>query len=157
MEGRARLKAKERTMENSDIQRVQQSFGWVFVKHHDLTDAFYESLFTKEPKARALFKGDKRAQQKMMLSVLSMIVNGLDDIEKLRPSLVKLGAGHARLGVHQGFYDSWGETFTQTLLETLHCEKDRDLANAWTQAFDMVSTIMIKAAEDVAGKRITLH
>ena len=66
---------------------------------------FYNRLWEIAPETKPLFKSTTIAQQGPKLTkMLLMIVDGLDDLDKLTKDLKGLGARHAKYKVTEGAY-----------------------------------------------------
>ena len=57
-------------------------------------ELFYGRLFDVYPEVNPYFKGDMKEQGKKLMSMLSMAVNGLDNLGTLVEPLKTLGAKH---------------------------------------------------------------
>jgi hemoglobin-like flavoprotein len=61
---------------------------------------FYERLFTLDPSLRRLFKNaDMKQQRRKLLQALAAVINGVDNLPSLVPTLEALGRNHVRYGV----------------------------------------------------------
>jgi len=71
---------------------------------------FYDRLFEIDPTTRRLFQAtDMGEQRRKLLSALALVVDGIDHLEALLPSLEALGRRHARIGVTARHYDAVGD------------------------------------------------
>lgn len=132
-------------MEKTQVELVQESFSWAFGDKDALTSKFYDRLFVVAPKAKMLFTSDSNKQRQMLISILAMVVKGLNNMDKLQSSLIQLGEKHAHLGVKPEYYPIFGDVLIDTVLETIGKSRDKQLKAAWMQAFDDFSCVMQQA------------
>ena len=70
---------------------------------------FYDRLFTLDPSLRQLFKNaDMKEQRRKLVQALAAVINGVDNLPSLVPTLESLGRNHARYGVTDQHYDTVG-------------------------------------------------
>jgi nitric oxide dioxygenase len=129
-----------------DIRLVRASFD--AVKHLGPVAAalFYGRLFETSPELQPLFKGDLVEQGHKLMATLSIVVNGLNDIESVLPAAEALARRHVGYGVQPEHYAPVGEALVWTLQKVLGSSWTADLANAWEKAYGLVSASMIEAA-----------
>ena len=73
------------------------------------TRLFYDRLFEIDPTTRSLFKTiDLADQRRKLIQALTMVVQGLDRLEALVPTIADLGRRHAQFGVTDAHYDTVG-------------------------------------------------
>jgi len=131
-----------------DIDLVRDSFSKASQDKDMLSRQFYERFFIVAPQTKMLFSGDLVKQQNMLHSVMSIIVNGLHEPEKLQPYLYMLGENHAKMGVRSRHYVQFFEVFIETILSLRENQKNAKLENAWREAFHIVQTVMQKATQE---------
>src|SRR4051794_14256527 len=78
-------------MTTDQVRLVRKS--WLKVQPIAPTAAalFYRRLFELDPAVRPLFKRDLDEQGRMLMSMLRLVVMGLDDLGRLLPSVRVLG------------------------------------------------------------------
>lgn len=129
-------------LKHTDVELVQESFSWIYGDKDTLADSFYERLFEREPKIKMLFTSDHKKQKQMLVSVMAMIVKGLDDPDKLRTSLMILGEQHTKLGVRAEYYEIFGDAFIETILRSIGGGQPPELEAAWCNVFgNLVDTM----------------
>ena len=70
---------------------------------------FYDRLFEIDATTRPLFKAtDLTEQRRKLIQALTMVVQGLDHLEALVPTIADLGRRHAQFGVTDAHYDAVG-------------------------------------------------
>jgi NAD(P)H-flavin reductase len=121
-----------------------------FAKAHAAGDEaplyFYSHLFLSHPETRKLFPVSMAHQRDRLFNALGDIVHYVDDLDTLVPMLQALGRDHRKFGTVAEHYPAVGAS----LLATLQHFDDAwtaDLAQDWTEAYQLVAKVMIEAAE----------
>ncbi|HEX2913548.1 MAG TPA: globin family protein [Chloroflexia bacterium] len=129
---------------------VKTSFEKV-VPISDLAAAlFYNRLFELDPSLRTLFLSDLKEQGRKLMTMLKMVVNGLDRIEFLLPAVDALGQRHARYRVPESSYDTVGEALLWTLAQGLGDAFTHEVEAAWVAAYRLLAGVMKEGALKVA-------
>ena len=113
--------------------------------------AFYARLFEIAPGVRSLFASDLTAQGQKLMATLAVVVNGLDEIEAILPAVRELGARHADYGAEPAHYEAVGAALLWTLEQGLGAAFTEDAKAAWAEAYGVLSSTMIEAAEGKAA------
>jgi nitric oxide dioxygenase len=137
-------------MTPDQIRLVQTSFASLADDPDDVASAFYDRLFTLDPKLRVLFKGEMTAQRNRLMAMLAAGVRGLDRIDALLPTLHALGERHVRYRVRDGDYDTVGRALIDTLRAGLGPAFTPDLRTAWLAAYTTLSGAMKAGAAAAA-------
>jgi hemoglobin-like flavoprotein len=90
---------------------------------------------------------DMAAQKKNLMQTLSVVVKSLDHLEQLVPAVQALGRRHGGYGVKPVHYDMVGEALLWTLGQGLGDAFTAELRAAWAEAYSVLATVMIDAAE----------
>lgn len=114
---------------------------------------FYDRLFAIDPDLRDLFREtDMAAQRDKLVATLANVVQNLDYLEILVPTIEDLGQRHVGYGVTDAHYDSVGAALLWTLARGLGDSWTPEAEAAWTEAYGTISGIMRRAAAEVASK-----
>jgi hemoglobin-like flavoprotein len=125
------------------IELVQSSFQQVLPIADFAGELLYGRIFVLAPETRALFDEDIRPQAKRLMGAVKVAVDGLDNLEKVAPFLVKLGARHVRYGVRAEHFDVGGEALLWTLEQGLGDAFTPDVRQAWVAAWNVVAGAML--------------
>ena len=107
---------------------------------------FYEHLFEKNPSVVPLFEGIHLDTQKKMLgSVLNTLVNGLDDVGALVPTLQRLGQRHQSYGAQPAHFGAVGGSLVWSLAQQLGDNWNEELHAAWVSVYGLVVKVMLSA------------
>jgi len=126
-------------MPHSNPQLVRAALSELFLARSDFAHHFYDRLFARAPEARAHFVHDMAHQEKVLFSVMTMLVSSLSGGRDLEGELFDLGRMHARAGIGQAHFAPFGAAFLETMLAFL---PDRDpvaLSLAWAELWDDIS------------------
>jgi hemoglobin-like flavoprotein len=108
---------------------------------------FYDRLFEIDETTRPLFKTTDLAEQRQkLIQALVMVVQGLDHLEALVPTLAGLGRSHAQYGVTDGHYESVGAALLWTLEQGLGSEWTSETKAAWSSAYLLLTGVMREGA-----------
>lgn len=110
---------------------------------------FYQRLFEKYPGVRPLFKTPPEEQHKKLMASLAAIVGTVTQPEKMLPYLRAMGVRHIQYGTLRAHYPAVKENLVAVLGEHLSKEGEwtEEMAQNWNAAQEVVSGIMIEAAE----------
>ena len=113
---------------------------------------FYGRLFELDPRARVLFRRtDMAAQGKVLMQTLTVVVKSLDRLDTIVPAVQALGRRHAGYGVQARDYDTVGAALLWTLEQGLGDAFDPATRDAWAEAYGVLASVMIEAAEAQAA------
>lgn len=138
-------------MNSEQINLVQSSFAEVRPIAVVAADLFYGRLFTLDPSLRALFKGDMAHQGRMLMSMLNAAVGGLTNLETLTPVVRQLGARHVNYGVRAEHYATVGSALLWTLEQGLGDKFTAEVHEAWTLAYELLSSVMLQGAAEASS------
>jgi hemoglobin-like flavoprotein len=110
---------------------------------------FYELLFERHPRARALFhRQELEAQQKLLFEALSWTIEHIDDPAALERVLGPLGSQHVAYGVTPDMYAWVGEALVDTIAHVSGAAWTEELAAAWRAAYSrLVDAMLVGAVE----------
>lgn len=133
------------TGEQQDL--VRRTFAQVEPIAEIAADLFYNRLFEIDPTLRPMFTGDMKEQGRKLMSMLAMIVHGLDRFESVRPSIEHLGRRHVEYAVSSSHYETVGTALIWTLEQGLGESFTEEVRDAWIAAYRAIAGIMTGAAE----------
>ncbi|WP_312000841.1 adenylate/guanylate cyclase domain-containing protein [Bradyrhizobium altum] len=131
------------------IHLVQSSFHRIAPRLIAFGERFYTILFEANPELRPLFKNDLAAQQRILVSMLSSLVKGLNRIADIKGGVRELGQRHCRYGASMNHYNKVASALLLTLVEFLGDEFSPEMRAAWIAVFGTISSLMIEGAQTV--------
>jgi hemoglobin-like flavoprotein len=130
-----------------NVNALRQSFELVIERAPNLTERFYDVLFTRYPQVRPLFGRRARPQQEQMLAqALSAVLDHLEDAPWLQRTLGALGAKHVGYGVRDEMYAWVGDALLATLADVAAADWSPELASAWSDAYGAITSLMLDGA-----------
>jgi nitric oxide dioxygenase len=135
-------------MTPEQVSLVQQSFAQVVPIKTAAAGLFYTRLFEIDPSTRPLFgTADMGAQGEKLMATLGIVVKGLSAPETILPAAQALARRHVGYGVTAAQYGSVGAALLWTLGQGLGDAFTPAVAAAWTEAYGLVSGVMLEAAK----------
>jgi nitric oxide dioxygenase len=111
-------------MTSEQVKAIQDSFAKVAPISEQAAGIFYGRLFEIAPAVKPLFRGDMKEQKKRLMEMLTVVINGLDNLEAVLPEVSALAKRHVEYGVKVTDYAPVGEALLWTL--------ERGLGEHWT-------------------------
>lgn len=134
-----------------NVVALRSSFELVAEREPQLTHRFYDILFRRYPQAQPLFRNNPRQEQeKMLTDMLVKIMDHLEDEPWLVDQLGALGQKHVDYGVTEEMYGWVGTSLLEALQQVASSEWTPELAEAWTEAFDAIASLMQAGARQHA-------
>jgi hemoglobin-like flavoprotein len=125
---------------------VQQSFAKVAPIADQAAVIFYDRLFEVAPQVKAMFPANMTEQRKKLMATLSVVVNGLGNLETILPAASALATRHVSYGAKAEHYPVVGAALLWTLEKGLGDGWTPEVADAWTAAYGTLSGFMISQA-----------
>lgn len=134
-------------MNERSIALLENSFSEVRGVQIVAAALFYERLFVNDPSLRRLFtSGDMAAQGRKLMGALGFAVGSLRKLDALIPALESLAVKHTDYGVERKHYDTVGKALIETLSLYFGDRFTYEMRSAWTEAYQLVAGIMMRAA-----------
>jgi nitric oxide dioxygenase len=109
-------------------------------------DTFYSKLFNDNPSLRRMFPNSMEQQYRKLIDMLSTIVARLEKMDELKDDITAMAQRHTGYGVRAGHYKLVGKALLWTLKQGLGNDWTKDVEEAWTTCYSVLSTAMINAA-----------
>tara|TARA_R110002072_G_scaffold302603_1_gene486708 strand:- start:172808 stop:173224 length:417 start_codon:yes stop_codon:yes gene_type:complete len=133
------------------IALVKSTWARVVPIADQAADMFYARLFEIDGSLKELFPEDMTEQKKKLLQTLAVCVNGLNDLGEIVPAVQALGKRHVGYNVKPEQYETVGAALLWTLEQGLGKAWDKEVAEAWTEVYGVLSTTMKEAAAESAA------
>lgn len=138
-------------MTPEQIAIVQSTWAKVAPNADAVAGMFYQRLFETAPEVTHLFKSNMTEQGRKLTQMISVAVNGLNNLEAIVPAVQAMGVRHVDYGVKETDYDSVGTALLWTLGEGLGDEFTEEAREAWSLTYSTLATVMIDAADRVVS------
>ncbi len=133
-----------------DLWIIKESFALIEPVAEWFMRCFHGRLFANNPKLRGMFPASLDGHGARLFRAITRIVWSLDSQQALEGYVAKLGRDHRRFGVIPGHYPAVCDAFMATMRAFLGDAWTAEAQGAWQAAFDQISRIMIRAADDDA-------
>ncbi len=147
---------KAEMMSPEDKQVLKRTWAMVAPISDAAAGLFYDRLFTLDPSLQRLFaSADMNEQRRKLMQAIAAVINGVDHLDALVPTLENLGRNHARYGVTDRHYETVGAALLWTLEHGLKDAWTPAAQSAWTAAYTTVATVMRGATAAQAAEPAT--
>ncbi|MCD2440957.1 FAD-binding oxidoreductase [Agromyces sp. SYSU K20354] len=109
---------------------------------------FYSHLFLAHPELRSMFPVSMATQRDRLVGALGRIVSRVDQLDEVTAFIEQLGRDHRRFEVIAEHYNAVGASLLATLKHFLGERWTEDVAADWAEAYGVIATVMVKAAEE---------
>ena len=128
---------------------LRSSFELIAPQAEELMSRFYDELFLRFPAVVPMFKNTTKAKQmKMLLASLKLVINNLDNPDKLVPALQEMGKRHKGYGAVPEHYTAVAETLMDVMKEFAGKAWTKKVHNAWSDALNLVAETMLGGYDD---------
>jgi nitric oxide dioxygenase len=138
-------------MTPDQVKLVQDSFAKVAPISGKAAELFYGRLFEIAPQVRAMFPDDMSEQRKKLMATLTIVVQGLNNLDTILPAASALAKRHVSYGAEAAHYPVVGQALLWTLEQGLGPSWTPEVATAWTGAYTTLSEFMISEAYEKAA------
>ena len=125
---------------------VQTSWAKVVPIADTAASLFYGRLFEIDPSLRPLFTSDIKEQGKKLMTMITIAVKGLDDLNALVPAVQALGKRHTGYGVKDEHYATVAAALLWTLEKGLGDAWNDEVKESWVVVYSILADTMKKAA-----------
>ena len=149
--------AKKKSNEAAlDVDLLESSFCKVRPRLSEFASSFYHNLFITYPETKPLFAHtDMKAQEQKLVDSLLLVVLNLRKPGFLTQALKDLGARHVNYGTVVEHYPLVGNVLLTTFEQYLGSDWTAKTKQAWTNAYDLISKIMLEGANYSPSETIT--
>src|SRR6476619_3897346 len=133
-----------------DPAALKSSWALVAKAGDEVPLFFYSHLFLSHPEVREMFPVSMAAQRDKLVGALGAVVSNATQLDEVVPFLQQLGRDHRRFSVVADHYSAVGASLLATLQHFLGAAWTSELAADWAEAYGLVATVMVQAAEDSA-------
>ncbi|MET9316521.1 globin domain-containing protein [Kribbella sp. NPDC003505] len=133
-----------------DPDALKSSWALVAKAGDEVPLFFYSHLFLSHPEVREMFPVAMAAQRDKLVGALGAVVSNATQLDQVVPFLQQLGRDHRRFGAVAEHYSAVGASLLATLQHFLGAAWTSELAADWAEAYGLVSTVMVQAAEESA-------
>ena len=111
-----------------------------------LAEVFYARLFEIAPQTRSMFPADMTAQKVKFTTMMTWIVQHLDNAPALVPEVAELGKRHVGYGARADHYVLIGDSLLWALADVLGPRFTDEMRAAWREAYLLLAGLMARGA-----------
>jgi len=138
-------------MNPTQIALINRSFEQLTRAAEEVPATFYHRLFELDPALRPLFQHDIVLQGRKFMTMLAVVVRGLDALDRLLTDVENLGRRHVAYGVSDTHYETVEAALLWSIQDSLGDEWTPAIGEAWGAAYRLLADTMQRAARDVPG------
>jgi hemoglobin-like flavoprotein len=133
------------------VEVLQETFQQIKDHTDEFVISFYENLFHDYPHIQPLFaRTNMLEQRKHLIRALMLTIENIRDTETVNEALKQLGARHVQYGTLQEYYPDFCATLLKTFEIYLGENWTAEVKQAWIEAFEAISQLMLKGAQKIA-------
>ncbi|WP_323911775.1 globin domain-containing protein [Aeromonas caviae] len=125
------------------IELVQKAWGRVSALNNSYVQEVYEELFRLSPELRALFPPHQELPVAKVSDTLNTVITSLPQLDALGFIIRDLGRRHQRFNVQPHQFALLKQALTQVLARRLGSGFTPALAQAWSQMYDEIASLML--------------
>ena len=141
-------------MNHSQIALINRSFEQLALAGEEVAATFYRRLFELDPALRPLFQHDIVLQGRKFMTMLAVVVRGLDALDRLLTDVENLGRRHVAYGVSDSHYETVETALLWAIQSSLGDNWTPAVGEAWGAAYRLLADTMQRAARDVPDDSI---
>jgi NAD(P)H-flavin reductase/hemoglobin-like flavoprotein len=138
-----------------DADALKRSWAQVAAHGDAVPGYFYAHLFLAHPEVRDMFPVTMASQRDRLVKALGRMVSNVDNIGDVVGYIQDLGRDHRKFGTIAGHYPAVGASLLATLKHFLGDRWTAELASDWAEAYGLIATTMITAAEAAESEPAT--
>jgi hemoglobin-like flavoprotein len=136
-------------MNAEQIALIQASFDQLAPVAEEMAASFYRRLFELDLTLQPLFQHDIDLQGRKFMTMLVVVVRGLDALDRLLPDVENLGRRHVAYGVYNDHYQTVEAALLWAIQDRLGSHWTPAIGEAWAAAYRLLADTMQRAARDV--------
>ncbi|WP_174874375.1 globin domain-containing protein [Vogesella oryzae] len=140
-------------MNDTQIDLVQNAWEQLSYNREQFTLDIYHALFRLDPTLRSMFNLPPERLSQNLGRTLNTVLTSLHDLDSIRFIIVNLGAQHYRYGVKPEHFAVLKTALTEVLQQHLGKQLTPALAEAWSQAYDLIATLMLQGLAQAAQRQ----
>lgn len=133
------------------VEVLQETFQQIKECTDEFANSFYENLFHDYPYIQPLFaQTNMMEQHKHLIRALMLTIENIRDTETVNDALKQLGARHVQYGTLKEYYPDFCRALLKTFELYLGENWTAEVKQAWMEAFEAISQLMLKGSEKIA-------
>ncbi|WP_298182524.1 FAD-binding oxidoreductase [Saccharomonospora sp.] len=139
---------------NALVEHIENSWRLARPYADEITQQFYQLLFTLAPSARDFFPVTLQAENGRVVRALIRVLRLVNRPDDLVPVLRQLGRDHRKFGLQAAHYEAVGTALLGSLKYCLGPAWTPEVERAWAEAYTLVARAMQEAAEEADAEAV---
>lgn len=139
------------TLSTGEVALIRNSYAVIGRAPRSYSELFYHRLLHRHPFARVLFPDDMTHQIEVFRRTIDALIDQLDGLTSLRPTLADLACRHVGYGVEARHYAIVGEVLIDTFAEMLRDRFNAQTRAAWHTLYADTAGVMIAETYPAVG------
>ena len=135
-------------MTQRQIEIIEETWDYVIMNTEEAGMIFYARLFETNPSLRKLFNSDIVTQSQKLISMITFIVNKINNLDGVVKDIKMLGQRHVNYEVKPEHYSAVGATLLWTLEQGLGSKWNDEVSKAWSDVYTLLSNTMMEGASE---------
>jgi len=114
-----------------------------------ITTVMYETLFSKYPDAKELFKNAAPDQYIKLANMVYAYASNIDKLDNLEKGIEKVAKIHVGVNILPEHYPWVGESLLVAIKDVLGEAATDEIMDAWEQAYEFLSAIFIEKEQEL--------
>lgn len=127
---------------------VQQSFRALRPRLDEVVETFFARLFTQHPELRPLFAQDLTGMRAKFATMLTVIMEGLDDYARVEHIVRNLGRRHVEYGAQVRHFAPLGDALIGALVQADAAMMTPETQAAWRAAYARLAGTMLSSSPE---------
>ena len=140
-------------MNEQQIDLVQRAWDQLSYNREQFTHDIYSALFRLDPSLHTMFSLPPERLAQSLARTLNTVLTSLHDLDSIRFIIVSLGAQHYRYGVKPEHFAVLKAALTEVLQQHLGKRLTPELAEAWSQAYDLIAGLMLEGLAQATSRQ----
>lgn len=140
----------------SQVGLLKETYSRISRQNIQMSDLFYDRLFTLSPELRSMFPEDLGSQKNKFMNMIGVFVSKIEQPNFLNEEIQDLGRRHVSYNVRPEHYDLVREALLWTIERMLGNAFTPDVKAAWEAAYDALALVMQENAHFTLSKEKSL-
>lgn len=135
------------TLTDAQILLLRESHEWLRPEMTHVSGQFYNDLFNRHPKVRALFGAHVSRQAMQFTAAIDAIISGLDDPDTLSDKISELADLHADMHIPAAYHAYMRDALVDTFSRVLGPRFTHQMQMAWRSVLEQISAAMMSRTD----------
>lgn len=147
-------------LQTTTIEIIKSTVPLLEAHGRQITDVFYENLFTNHPYLINIFNMANQNtgnQSRALSDAVIAYAKNIENLESLLPTVARIAHKHVSLGVKAKHYEVVGENLLGAIAHVLSLPDDHEALQAWGEAYGILADVFINAENSLYAEGNEQH